>query len=140
MLAAHDVPLKRPVVDLPPARVQTGKNLILAPALKRLDLTEAKLSEPLSVGEHVAHGLVKHGHGHGSVFHQSTQHHFHVLSFGSGGVMTRPAGKAGRADDAVGRCLLPCFFLQGRGLRLGVNDIFENGGRHRCLNSELFKN
>ena len=41
MLAAHDVALQRPFVNLPPSRVQPGENLILALAYQRLDLLEA---------------------------------------------------------------------------------------------------
>lgn len=79
MLTADDVSLQSAFIDLPPAGMQTWKNFILALADQRLHLLQAEFGDPLTIGEHVAHAAVKHGHSHGSVFHQHTQHLPHVL-------------------------------------------------------------
>ncbi len=89
VFAAHDVALQRTFIHLSPARMQARKNFILTLAHQRLHLLQAEFSDPLAVGEHVAHAAVKHGHGHRRIFHQHPKHHLHVFRLGLGEFLGR---------------------------------------------------
>ena len=84
MFTAHDVTLQGTVINLPPAGVEVGEDLILAASHEWLHLLKAELTHPLPVRQQVAHAFIKHRHGHRGIFdeHPHGLGHFAVASGG----------------------------------------------------------
>ena len=100
VLTADHVALQGTVINLPPARVQTGKNVILAAARQRPHMLEAELLHPQPVRHQVTHLLIKHRQRHGRIVHQDAEWCLQDL---------------GRLRGGGRRLKLPV--IQGRGLR-----------------------
>ena len=109
MITSHRVPLKRPLIELLPSRVQLRKNLILTLPHQRQRLTQIKLLHPLPIRQNVSHLPVKHRNRHRRVFHHHRQRIKHV----------RLIARQTRSSIRIRRSQ-----------RSRLNQIFQNRSRH----------